>query len=60
MVPLQAIVASQICALITITSRRKEEPTELLLDDLEDFLLIKFLGQTLDSRQSLTTIALCE
>ena len=60
MVPLQAIVTSQICALITITSRRKEEPTEFLLDDLEDLLLIKFLGETLDSRQSLTTIALYE
>jgi len=32
--------------------------SELLLDDLEDLLLIKFLGETLDSRQSLTTIAL--
>lgn len=30
---------------------------ELLLDDLEDLLLIELLGQTLDSRQSLTTIA---
>jgi hypothetical protein len=60
MVPLQAIVTSQICALITITPMRKEGPTELLLDDLEDLLLIKFLGETLDSRQSLTTIALCE
>ena len=44
MVPLQAIVTSQICALITITSRRKEEPTEFLLDDLEDLLLVEFLG----------------
>jgi hypothetical protein len=34
-------------------------PTEFLLDDLEDLLLVEFLGQTLDSRQSLTTIALC-
>jgi len=33
-------------------------PTEFLLDDLEDLLLIKFLGETLDSRQSLTTISL--
>jgi len=32
--------------------------SELLLDDLEDLLLIKFLRETLDSRQSLTTIAL--
>ena len=33
---------------------------ELLLDDLEDFLLIKLLGETLDSSQSLTTIALLD
>jgi hypothetical protein len=33
-------------------------PTELLLDDLEDLLLIELLWQTLDSRQSLTTISL--
>jgi len=32
--------------------------TELLLDDLEDFLLIELLGQALYSGQSLTTIAL--
>jgi len=34
--------------------------TKFLLDDLENLLLIKFLGKTLDSGQSLTTIALCE
>ena len=33
-------------------------PTEFLLDDLEDLLLVELLWQTLDSRQSLTTIAL--
>ncbi len=33
-------------------------PTELLLDDLQDLLLVEFLWQTLNSRQSLTTIAL--
>ena len=33
--------------------------TELLLDDLEDLFLVKFLWQTLYSRQSLATIALC-
>jgi hypothetical protein len=33
-------------------------PTEFLLDDLEDLLLIELLWQTLDSRQSLTTISL--
>jgi len=32
--------------------------SEFLLDDLEDLLLVKFLWQTLNSRQSLTTIAL--
>jgi len=32
--------------------------SEFLLDDLEDLLLIEFLRETLDSRQSLTTIAL--
>jgi len=31
---------------------------ELLLDDLENFLLVKLLGETLNSGQSLTTIAL--
>lgn len=35
------------------------ERTELFLDDLEDLLLVEFLGETLDSRQGLTTIALC-
>ncbi len=34
--------------------------TELLLDDLEDLLLVELLGQTLDSCQSLTTIALLD
>ena len=34
-------------------------PTELLLDDFENLLLVELLWQTLDSRQSLTTIALC-
>jgi hypothetical protein len=33
---------------------------ELLLDDLEDLLLVKFLGQTLDCSQGFATIALCE
>jgi len=35
-------------------------PTELLLDDFENLLLVELLWQTLDSRQSLTTIALYE
>ena len=33
---------------------------ELLLDDLEDLLLVEFLGQALDGRQCLATIAFCE
>jgi len=32
--------------------------SEFLLDDLEDLLLVKLLGETLDSCQCLTTIAL--
>lgn len=36
------------------TSRR----TELLLDDFQDLLLIKLLGEALDGSQGLTTIAL--
>jgi len=39
--------------------RRRSKHTELLLDDLEDLLLIEFLGKALDSSQRLTTIALC-
>jgi len=34
--------------------------SELLFNDLEDLLLVKFLGEALDSRQSLTTIALLD
>jgi hypothetical protein len=32
--------------------------SELLLDDLQNLFLVKFLGKTLNSGQSLTTIAL--
>lgn len=32
---------------------------ELLLDHLEDLLLVELLGQSLNSGQGLTTIALC-
>ena len=32
--------------------------TKLLLDDFENLLLVEFLGKSLDSRQSLTTITL--
>lgn len=32
---------------------------KLLLNDLEDLLLVEFLGQTLDRRQGFATIALC-
>lgn len=37
----------------------REKLTELLLDDLEDLLLVKLLGQSLNCSQSFTTIALC-
>lgn len=33
--------------------------TKLLLDDLENFLLVKFLWKTLNGGQSLATITLC-
>lgn len=33
--------------------------TELLLDNLQNLLLIEFLGKTLDRGQGLATIALC-
>lgn len=33
--------------------------SELLLDDFEDLLLVEFLGEALDRRQGLATIALC-
>lgn len=33
--------------------------SELLLDHLEDLLLVELLGETLDSRQGLATVALC-
>lgn len=36
------------------------ERTKFLLDDFEDFLLVKLLGEALDGCQSLTTIALYE
>ncbi len=54
MVPLQA--NGELAAVNEV----KEDmlPTEFLLDDLEDLLLIELLWQTLDSRQSLTTISL--
>lgn len=38
---------------------KRRELTELLLDDLEDLLLVKLLGQSLNCSQSFTTIALC-
>jgi len=34
--------------------------SKLLLDDLQDLLLIELLGETLDCRQSLTTISLLD
>lgn len=33
--------------------------TELLLDDLQNLLLVKLLGETLNCSQSLTSITLC-
>ena len=33
--------------------------SKLLLDHLEDLLLVELLRETLDSRQGLTTVALC-
>jgi hypothetical protein len=39
--------------------RKEWQLTELLLDDLEDLLLVKLLGQSLNCSQSFTTIALC-
>ena len=38
---------------------RQRRPTEFFLDDFEYLLLIKLLGETLNSSQGLTTIALC-
>ena len=40
-------------------SIRQRRPTELLLDDLENLLLIELFGEALNSSQGLTTIALC-
>lgn len=40
--------------------QRLQQHTELLLDDLQDLLLIELLGETLDSGQGLSTIALCK
>ena len=37
---------------------RDAELTEFLLDNLEDFLLVKLLWKTLDSGQGLATISL--
>lgn len=40
-------------------TREEGRHTELLLDDLQNLLLVKLLWKTLNSGQSLTTIALC-
>lgn len=63
MVPLQArwLLVSVSCAWLGGSSGKKgdkPEHTELLLDDLQNLLLVKLLGKTLNSGQSLTTIAL--
>lgn len=42
-----------------VVDDESEKLTELLLDDLEDLLLVKLLGQSLNCSQSFTTIALC-
>ena len=34
--------------------------TELLLDNLQNLLLVKLLGETLDGSQGLSSISLCE
>jgi len=70
-VKLEAILCDQellnIFALITLKLNHLAHLTicddcaiacELLLDDLENLLLVEFLGKTLDGCQSLTTIAL--
>lgn len=57
MVPLQAK-----CGLATVDMTKRgdgDEHTKLLLDDLENLLLVELLRKTLNSGQSLTTIALC-
>lgn len=57
MVPLQAK-----CGLATVYMAIRgdgDEHTKLLLDDLENLLLVELLRKTLNSGQSLTTIALC-
>lgn len=38
----------------------REEHTEFLLDHLQNLLLVKLLGKTLDGGQGLTTIAFCK
>lgn len=40
------------------TSKCPDKRTELLLDDLKDLLLVKFLWETLNGGQRLTTITL--
>lgn len=62
MVPLQAgrsLVFVLSNPLVAATMEEEMEHTELLLDDLQNLLLVKLLGKTLNSSQSLTTIALC-
>ena len=42
-----------------LTMQSWDSPTELLLDDLENLLLVELLWQALNSSQGFTTIALC-
>jgi hypothetical protein len=58
MVPLQA--EKQVSVSRHEDLHQGQRHTELLLDDLKNLLLVELLGQTLNSGQSLTTIALCE
>ena len=60
MVPLQAVGAESGQRRLAFGLGGRGEPrTKLLLDDLENFLLVKFLRKTLDRGQSLATITLC-
>lgn len=56
MVPLQA---KRLLEFGPGTHAQVARHTEFLLDDLENLLLVKLLGKTLNSGQSLATIAFC-
>jgi hypothetical protein len=50
-------IASYVVLALPPINRDLARHTEFLLNDLEDLLLVKLLGETLDSCQCLTTIA---